>query len=81
MSYPASRSCNDELNQGSIDGTYQQVNMNRGGVVEPTTWEARKDLYPTWYGINEVVDKVMPDGVGPVSTPTARAVSHPNYEG
>lgn len=81
MAHPPLRSCNDELNQGSIDGTYQQVSPNRGGVIEPTTWNTRRDLYPTWYGINEVVSKEMPDGVGPVNTPTARAIAHNTYQG
>lgn len=81
MALPPLRSCNDELNQGSIDGTYQQVNMNRGGVIDPATWNARKDLYSTWYGINETVEKEMPDGLGRCSTPTARAAAHADYQG
>jgi hypothetical protein len=70
MAMAASRSCNNELNQGCIDGTYKQVNMNRGGVIDPATEAARKDLSPTWHGMVEAQVKEMPDGIGPVRTPT-----------
>jgi hypothetical protein len=76
MAHAPYRSCNRELNQGSIDGTYKQVNPNRGGVVESTTWNTRKDLSPTWHGIDEAAMKEMPDGIGPMRTPTTVAVEH-----
>jgi hypothetical protein len=69
MAYPTARSCNRELAQGSIDGTYKQANRDRGGVIEGTTLRARRDLDDTWYGIHEVAVKETPDGLK-ATTPT-----------
>jgi hypothetical protein len=71
MAYPKTRSLQAELAQGEIDGTYKQVNPDRGGVVEVTTWESRKDLSPRLYGITETPDKELPDGSGKVTSPYA----------
>jgi hypothetical protein len=35
--------------------------MDRGGVVETTTYEARKDLNDTWYGLHEAPVMETPD--------------------
>lgn len=62
MSYPRSRSATAELAQGAIDGTYKLVTQNRGGVIDPATYAARKDLADVWSGIHEQFVKVLPDG-------------------
>lgn len=69
MAYAPRRSANDELNQGMIDGTYKQVAKDRGGVVEVSTYAARKDLFDVWYGIHEAPLKELPDAL-PARTPT-----------
>lgn len=69
MAYPRARSCNNELSQGSIDGTYKQVARDRGGVIEPCTLRTRRDLDDTWYGVHEAAVKELPDGLS-ASTPT-----------
>ena len=69
MSYPKTRSLNAELDQGSIDGTYKQVNPDRGGVVETATAEARRDLSPRLYGITEATEKELPTENREVRTP------------
>ena len=35
--------------------------MDRGGVVEDTTYRARCDLTDGWYGLHEAAVKVTPD--------------------
>jgi hypothetical protein len=60
MAYPKTRSLQAELAQGSIDGTYKQVNPDRGGVVESGTAETRRDLSPRLYGITEATSKELP---------------------
>ena len=69
MAYPKPRSANDELNQGMIDGTYRQIVMNRGGVIDPATYATRRHLNDVWYGLHEVDVKEMPDAL-PARTPT-----------
>ena len=69
MAKPITRSCNRELAQGMVDGTYKTVVRDRGGLVESTTWEARKDLSVKGYGIVEAPEKELPDAIGPVTTP------------
>jgi hypothetical protein len=69
MAYPQHRSAIDELNQGMIDGTYRQVNKDRGGVVEGATYAARRNLADVWYGIHEAAVKELPDAL-PAHTPT-----------
>lgn len=76
MAYPPRRSAIDELNTGMIDGTYRQVNKDRGGVVEGATYAARRDLDDIWYGIHEAPVKELPDALPAhtqnfVSTPEA----------
>lgn len=77
MAYPQHRSAIDELNTGMIDGTYRQVNKDRGGVVEGATYAARRDLHDLWYGIHEAAVKELPDALPAhtlnyVATPEAR---------
>jgi hypothetical protein len=69
MAYAPSRSCNGELNQGMTDGTYKQINRDRGGVIDPATYAARDELDDTWFGIHEVMVKDLPDGLK-AHTPT-----------
>lgn len=73
--YPASRSMNADLHEGSTDGKYKKVVYNRGGIVEDLTWRERADLLDPWYGIHEKRVKVAGDGVAAptpyfVPTPT-----------
>jgi hypothetical protein len=67
---------NDELSEGMTDGSYKKVVQNRGGLVDPGTYEARKDLHDRWYGIHEQSNKILPDTLNTrtpnfVSTPEA----------
>jgi hypothetical protein len=57
------RSMNGDLEQGMIDGSHKQVVKDRGGDVDPATYEARKTLNDTWYGIHECPDPHTPDGL------------------
>ena len=61
---------NRALRTGAVEGSYKQVNPDRGGVVEPTTTYARADLSVRLYGIVETPDKQMPDGSGVVHSET-----------
>ena len=69
MGRPVSRSCNRELAQGLTDGSYKQIVKYRGGIVESSTYEARKNLSVPLYGIVEKEEKELGDAVGPVRTP------------
>lgn len=63
MGYPLSRSMNAELSEGSTDGKYKKIVTDRGGVVDPGTFENRADLNDEWFGIHEKKVKVAPDGL------------------
>lgn len=63
MGYPARRSMNDALSEGSTDGKYKKVVTDRGGVVGEETYENRADLNDQWFGIHEKPVKVAPDGL------------------
>lgn len=69
MAYPKSRSAIDELNQGMIDGTFKQMSPDRGGVIDPATERARRDLNDVWFGRHECPVKELPDAI-PAHTPT-----------
>ena len=69
MGRPVSRSVNRELAQGLTDGSYKQIVKDRGGIVESSTWEARKNLSRAIYGITEKPEKELGDAVGPVRVP------------
>lgn len=53
-----------ELLEGMTDGTYKKAIMNRGGFVEPDTYEEnRADMADTWAGgIHEATVKTSPTG-------------------
>ncbi|NIY68012.1 hypothetical protein SMALB_6090 [Streptomyces malaysiensis] len=57
-----------EINEGITDGTYKKVVRDRGGLVEATTYAARRDLDDHWFGIHEAAVKQLPDG-RPARTP------------
>lgn len=57
-------SVNSELRQGATDGTYKQVVKDRGGIVETATYDARRDLSISLYGITECADKSVPGTLG-----------------
>lgn len=57
-------SVNDELYLGATDGTYKQVAKDRGGQVETATYDARRDLSVTLYGVVELADKNVPGTIG-----------------
>ncbi|MBD0734104.1 hypothetical protein BGM09_01335 [Streptomyces sp. CBMA29] len=61
-----------ELAEGMTDGTWKKAVRERGGIVEPTTYRAREDLAPVWYGIAEAQTKTDPFG-RTVRTPNAVA--------
>jgi len=44
------------------DGTYKRAAINRGGVVEDTTFPVRRLMSGVWHGFNETPVKVLPDG-------------------
>ena len=62
MALPRTHSLAGSLDQGMVDGSYKQINPDRGGEVEATTEETRKDLSPRLYGITEAVVKTTPMG-------------------
>jgi hypothetical protein len=63
------------MGQGMIDGTYKQVARDRGGVIDPCTLRARRDLDDVWYGIHEASVKELPDALT-AATPTYAATAH-----
>lgn len=81
MAYAQARSCNTELEQGMIDGSFKQVIKDRGGVVEQGTWYQRDELSCVLYGIHEAPVFDTPDGgkfVSPYHTATPMPNSHDN---
>jgi hypothetical protein len=75
------RSQNQELHQGSIDGSYKQVIKDRGGVVEQGTWYQRDELSCIYYGIHEAPVMDTPDCrkfVSPYHTSTPMPDLHNN---
>jgi hypothetical protein len=71
MAYPRARSMNGDLHEGMTDGGWKKIAMNRGGDIDPLTYEARKALSDIWYGFHEVNPKMLPDG---------RMCSTPDFE-
>ena len=69
MSYAPSRPLAGDLADGLTDGAYKKINRDRGGNIDPATYNARRDLNDVWYGVHETAVKQRPDG-GPVRTPT-----------
>jgi hypothetical protein len=80
MAYPPQRPLRAELLEGMTDGSYKKAIQQRGGFVEPDTYEEnRADLSDTWFGIHEEVVKTSPtggEGVTPNTTIT-RPVKYP----
>lgn len=74
MAYATPRSVNGDLHLGATEGSYKTVIRARGGVVDPATQIARRDLDDTWYGIHEAPVKVSGDGV---ASPTPNFVPTP----
>jgi len=62
MAYPGHRSCNSDMRAGMTDGSYKKAAPNRGGVVESTTFEIRRQMCGIWHGFNDTPMKVLPDG-------------------
>ena len=67
---------NAELAEGMSDGKYKKVVQDRANA-DPATYEARRDLNDTHFGIHEVNPKVLGDGTvhttpSFVETPPAR---------
>lgn len=63
MAFPPSRGMNNALSEGSTDGKYKKIVVNRDGVVDPATAENRLELDDNWYGVREKKVKVAPDGL------------------
>jgi hypothetical protein len=61
MAVNQSRSLNGALAQGMSDNSAKKLVMDRGGIVEDGTWEARSHLGPN-FDIREEIDKPLPDG-------------------
>lgn len=64
MATPTPGSVNTELRLGATDGTFKQVAKDRGGDVETATYDARRDLSVSLYGIVELADKQVPGTIG-----------------
>lgn len=62
MAVNTSQSQNAELAEGMSDGTYKKIVTDRGGMVDPATYDARRDLHDAYYGIHEARTKVLGDG-------------------
>jgi len=54
---------NADLHIGATEGSFKKVIRDRGGFVEGTTYESRKPLNDTWYGIHETPSQMSGDGV------------------
>lgn len=52
----------DNLAEGATDGSYKKAVRDRGGEVESTTYEERRDLADVFYGIHETPEKNIGDG-------------------
>jgi hypothetical protein len=61
MAYPKARSVNEELLEGMTDGRYKKIITDRGGVVETTFVQERRDLSKGRYGIGETAEKTTGD--------------------
>lgn len=76
MAVNESGNLNSNLAAGMSDSKYKKV-VNDRGNAESTTYDSRRDLNDTWYGIHEANHKVLGDGTsghgdaGFVSTPMA----------
>jgi hypothetical protein len=75
MAYAPARSCNAELNQGAVDGSYKQFIKDRGGVVDHSAVAMREDLDHKFYAINEAGSFTTPDDVH-FSSPYASPVEY-----
>ncbi len=62
MAVNTSQSMTACLAEGLSDGKYKKIEMDRGGIVAPETWEARRDLSKSKYDIAEAKSKVLGDG-------------------
>lgn len=72
MGYAPQRSMSGNLQEGATDGTYKKIIRERGGFVENTTWEARKDLADVWYGMYEAPVKTNSSGQEVVTPNTVK---------
>lgn len=54
--------CRRNLHAGMTDGAYKKAAPNRGGVLEPTFAEVRREMAEIWHGFNDTPMKVLPDG-------------------
>lgn len=62
MAYPTAISCNRSLEAGVTDGAWKKYASNRGGVVERSSMEVRRQTCGIWHGFAEASKKVMPNG-------------------
>lgn len=63
MAVNQSRSMNAELHEGATDGVFKKVAPDRGGVVEHTFVQGKRDLSPYYYGsVIEAESKSIGDG-------------------
>jgi hypothetical protein len=73
-------SVNDEMRLGMTEGRYKSVVQNRGGVVETLTYDSRRDLSVSLYGIVELADKELPCGMGTYRSPYAVVTPDPGTQ-
>ena len=69
MALPPLRNMNAELVEGATDGSFNNVIQNRGGSVEPSTYQIRQVLDDVYYGIHETNPKDIPGMAGYRPTP------------
>ena len=70
MAYAPTRSLNGGMAEGMSDGKYKKVRPNAGNVAPyDATYENRRALDDTWYGVHESPVKVLGDGSVHVKDP------------
>lgn len=62
MAYAQARSCVKDLHAGMTDGAYKRYAINRGGEVEDTTANVRRQMSGAWHGFRDIDTWALPDG-------------------
>lgn len=62
MALAPDRSWNGNLTEGMTDNSVKKLNPDRGGFIEDTTQNHRRDLYPLLYSYTETPERSCPDG-------------------
>lgn len=80
MAYPRARSVSKELDAGATDGKYRKVIADRGGEVEQTFMDNRRDLTGAFYGIHEAASMAVPGCSRSAANPYAVSTPMPEPE-